>query len=95
MPLTEEEPGESPLSSLFVAVDDLSTHPNDRDSILRLNELFEQAETGPVPFGVHPASWDRILDQVSDLLDLSLESEDANDVKAEAVELREVLRPLV
>ena len=95
VPLTEEEPGESPLSSLFVAVDDLSTHPNDRDSILRLNELFEQAETGPVPFGVHPASWDRILDQVSDLLDLSLESEDANDVKAEAVELREVLRPLV
>ena len=83
------------MSSLFVAVDDLSTHPNDRDSILRLNELFEQAETGPVPFGVHPASWDRILDQVSDLLDLSLESEDANDVKAEAVELREVLRPLV
>ena len=48
-----------------------------------------------MPFGVNPASWDQILDQVSDLLDLSLESEDADDVKAEAIELREALRPLV
>ncbi len=88
-----EESGESPFSALFVAVDDLSTHPNDRDAILRLNELLERVEGGPVPFGVNPAAWDHLLDQVSDLLDLSLESDDAGDVKAEAVELREALRP--
>jgi len=52
-------------------------------------------ELGPVPFGVHPAAWERILDQVSDLLDLSLESDEAGEVKAEAIEVREVLRPLV
>jgi len=90
-----EEPGDSPFSALFVAVDDLSTHPNDRDAILRLNDLLERVEGGPVPFGVNPAAWDHLLDQVSDLLDLSLESDDAGDVKAEAVELREALRPLV
>ena len=90
-----EEPGESPFAALFVAVDDLSTHPNDRDAILRLNGLLERVEGGPVPFGVNPAAWDHLLDQVSDLLDLSLESDDAGDVKAEAVELREALRPLV
>jgi len=32
---------------------------------------------------------------VSDLLDLSLDSDDAGDVRAEAIEVREVLRPLV
>jgi hypothetical protein len=90
-----EEPGESPLSALFVAVDDLATHPNDRDAILRLNDLLERSEGGPVPFGLNPASWDRLLDEVSDLLDLSLESEDSGEVKAEAIELREALRPLV
>jgi hypothetical protein len=41
------------------------------------------------------ASWDQILDQVSDLLDLALESDDAGDVRDEAVELRNTLRPLV
>ena len=56
---------------------------------------LERVEGGPVPFGVDPAAWDHLLDQVSDLLDLSLESNDAGDVKAEAVELREALRPLV
>ena len=95
MPPSEEEPGESPLSALFVAVDTLAGHPNDRDTILRLNELFEQSEAGPVPFGVSPTSWEQILDQVSDLLDLSLDAEDPADVKAEALEVREVLRPLV
>jgi len=95
MPPSEEEPGESPLSALFVAVDTLAGHPNDRDAILRLNELFEQSEAGPVPFGVSPSSWEQILDQVSDLLDLSLDAEDIADVKAEALEVREVLRPLV
>ncbi len=90
-----EEPGESPLSALFVAVDDLATHPNDRDAILRLNDLLERTEEGPVPFGLNPASWDRLLDEVSDLLDLSLEAEDSGEVKAEAIELREALRPLV
>ena len=85
--------GREPISALFVAVDDLTSHPNDRDAILRLNALFERTEAGPVPFGLHPASWDRILDQVSDLLDLSLESDDAGDVKAEAVELRDVAPP--
>jgi hypothetical protein len=95
LPPNEEEPGESPLSALFVAVDDLASHPNDRDAILRLNQLFEQSESGPVPFGVNPSSWERILDQVSDLLDLSLDAEDVADVKAEALEVREVLRPLV
>jgi hypothetical protein len=90
-----ESVDESPLAQLFVAVDDLSTHPNDRDAILRLNQLYERAEDGPVPFGLNPTSWDRILDQVSDLLDLSLDADDADDVKAEAVELREALRPLV
>jgi hypothetical protein len=95
VPPGEEEPGESPLSALFVAVDDLAGHPNDRDAILRLNQLFEQSEAGPVPFGVSPSSWEQILDQVSDLLDLSLDAEDIADVKAEALEVREVLRPLV
>ncbi len=76
-------------------MDDLASHPNDRDAILRLNELFERTEPGPVPFGVHPSAWERILDQVSDLLDLSLESDEAGEVKAEAIEVREVLRPLV
>jgi hypothetical protein len=95
LPESEGEADESPFSSLFVAVDDLASHPNDRDAILRLNELFERTEPGPVPFGVHPAAWERILDQVSDLLDLSLESDDAGDVRAEAIEIREVLRPLV
>jgi hypothetical protein len=95
LPEGEGDPDESPFSSLFVAVDDLASHPNDRDAILRLNELFERTEPGPVPFGVQPAAWERILDQVSDLLDLSLESDDAGDVRAEAIEVREVLRPLV
>ena len=90
-----EDPGESPISHLFVAVDDLTSHPNDRDAILRLNARFEEAEAGPVPFGLQPASWDRILDQVSDLLELSLESDDVDDVKTEAAELRATLRPLV
>jgi hypothetical protein len=95
LPEGEGDPGESAFSALFVAIDDLASHPNDRDAILRLNDLFERTEPGPVPFGVHPSAWDRILDQVSDLLDLSLESDDAGDVRAEAIEVREVLRPLV
>jgi hypothetical protein len=95
LPEGEGDPGESAFSALFVAVDDLASHPNDRDAILRLNALFERTEPGPVPFGVHPAAWERILDQVSDLLDLSLESDEAGEVKAEAIEVREVLRPLV
>ena len=65
---------------------------NDRDTILRLNELFEQSEAGPVPFGVSPSSWEQILDQVSDLLDLSLDAEDVADVKAEALEVRGLRR---
>ena len=89
------EGDESPMAQLFTAADDLATHPNDRDAILRLNELFERAETWPVPFGVSAAAWDQLLDQVSDLLDLSLESDDADDVRDEAVELRNTLRPLV
>ena len=32
---------------------------------------------------------------MSDLLDLALDAEDVADVKAEALEVREVLRPLV
>ena len=95
LPEGEDDLEESAFSALFVAVDDLASHPNDRDAILRLNELFERTEPGPVPFGVHPAAWERILDQVSDLLDLSLDSDDAGDVRAEAIEVREVLRPLV
>jgi hypothetical protein len=95
LPEGEGDLDESPFSALFVAVDDLASHPNDRDAILRLNELFERTEPGPVPFGVHPSAWERILDQVSDLLDLSLDSDDAGDVRAEAIEVREVLRPLV
>jgi len=95
LPEGEGDPGESAFSALFVAVDDLASHPNDRDAILRLNALFERTEPGPVPFGVHPAAWERILDQVSDLLDLSLESDEAGEVRAEAIEVREVLRPLV
>jgi hypothetical protein len=91
----EEEEGESPMAQLFVATDDLASHPNDRDAILRLNDLFERAETWPVPFGVSAASWDQLLDQVSDLLDLALESDDTDDVRDEAIELRNTLRPLV
>jgi hypothetical protein len=90
-----EEEGESPMAQLFVASDDLATHPNDRDAILRLNDLFERAETWPVPFGLSAASWDQLLDQVSDLLDLALESDDTDDVRDEAIELRNTLRPLV
>jgi hypothetical protein len=89
------EDGDSPMAQLFVAVDDLALHPNDRDAILRLNGLFERAEGEPVPFGLSSTSWDNILDQVSDLLDLALESDDAGEVKAEAIELRNALRPLV
>jgi hypothetical protein len=89
------EEDDSPMAQLFVAADDLAAHPNDRDAILRLNELFERAETWPVPFGLNPSAWDHLLDQVSDLLDLALESDDAGDVRDEAVELRNTLRPLV
>jgi hypothetical protein len=89
------EEGESPMAQLFVAADDLASHPNDRDAILRLNDLFERAETWPVPFGLSSAAWDHLLDQVSDLLDLALEADDAADVRDEAVELRNTLRPLV
>ena len=47
-----------------------------------------------MPFGVSPASWEQILDQVSDLArPLRLDAEDVADVKAEALEVREVLRP--
>jgi len=91
----DAEDGDSPMAQLFVAVDDLALHPNDRDAILRLNGLFERAEGQPVPFGLSSTSWDNILDQVSDLLDLALESDDVGEVKAEAVEVRNVLRPLV
>jgi hypothetical protein len=91
----EDAGDDSPMSQLFVAADDLASHPNDRDAILRLNDLFERAETWAVPFGVTAASWDQLLDQVSDLLDLALESDDADDVRDEAIELRNTLRPLV
>jgi hypothetical protein len=89
------EDGDSPMAQLFVAVDDLASHPNDRDVILRLNGLFERAEGEPVPFGLSPSSWENLLDQVSDLLDLALDSDDSADVKAEAIEVRNSLRPLV
>jgi hypothetical protein len=91
----EDAGDESPMAQLFVAADDLASHPNDRDAILRLNDLFERAETWAVPFGMTGASWDQLLDQVSDLLDLALESDDAGDVRDEAIELRNTLRPLV
>jgi hypothetical protein len=91
----EDAGDESPMAQLFVAADDLASHPNDRDAILRLNDLFERAETWAVPFGLTAAMWDQLLDQVSDLLDLALESDDAGDVRDEAVELRNALRPLV
>jgi len=91
----EDADGDSPMARLFVAVDSLASHPNDRDAILRLNALLERAEGAAAPFGVSPEAWDGILDDVSDLIDLALESEDSHDVKAEAIELRNSLRPLV
>ncbi len=85
---------ESPMARLFVAADDVALHPNDRTT-LRLNAVFLQVDGGPVPFGVSPKTWDDLLDQASDLVDLALKSGDAADVKAEAVELRNALRPFV
>jgi hypothetical protein len=42
-----------------------------------------------------PDAWDNVLDGVSDLLDLALDSDDADDVRANAAGLRDRLRPYV
>jgi hypothetical protein len=86
---------ESPLSALFVAADDLASRPNARDAVLRLNEVFEQAESAAVPFGLAQEAWEGLLDEVSDLLDLALDSDDEDEVREGAKTLRERLKPLV
>jgi hypothetical protein len=92
-----DEPGgeDSPLAELFLAVDALEHKPNDRDSVLGLNAAFERAEAAPLPYGMAAEAWDNVLDGISDLLDLALESDDADDVRVGAAGLRERLRPYV
>jgi hypothetical protein len=91
----DEAGAESPLAELFLAVDALEHKPNDRDAVLELNAAFERAEAAGLPYGMAPDAWDAVLDDVSDLLDLALESDDADDVRVAAAGLRERLRPYV
>ncbi len=91
----DEAGAESPLAELFLAVDALETKPNDRDTVLALNDAFERAEASALPYGMSPDAWDQLLDGVSDLLDLALDSDDADDVRHAAVALRDQLRPYV
>jgi hypothetical protein len=91
----DEAGGDSPLAELFLAVDALEHKPNDRETVLELNAAFERAEAAPLPYGMAPDAWDNVLDGVSDLLDLALDSDDADDVRAGAAGLRERLRPYV
>jgi hypothetical protein len=86
---------DSPLAELFLAVDALEHKPNDRDAVLGLNAAFERAEVAPLPYGMAAEAWDNVLDGISDLLDLALESDDADDVRVGAAGLRERLRPYV
>jgi hypothetical protein len=91
----DEAGGDSPLAELFLAVDAIEHKPNDRDTVLGLNAAFERAESAPLPYGMAPDAWDNVLDGVSDLLDLALDSDDANDVRSNAAGLRDRLRPYV
>jgi hypothetical protein len=86
---------DNPLAELFLAVDELEHKPNDRDAVLELNAAFERAESSPLPYGMSPAAWDQVLDGVSDLLDLALDADNADDVRGDAAALRDRLRPFV
>jgi hypothetical protein len=91
----DEAGGDSPLAELFLAVDEIEHKPNNRDAVLELSAALDRAEGSPLPYGMSPDAWDNVLDGVSDLLDLALDSDDADDVRANAAGLRDRLRPYV
>jgi hypothetical protein len=87
------------LGDLFVAADRLTHDPDDPEGVAALRTGAEEAAAHAPPYGIEAAWWrdlgDR-LDAFGRILDspLSIEQRD-NAVRRSAVELRDLLRPLV
>jgi hypothetical protein len=84
------------LGDLFVAADRLQHDAQDNEGTLKLLESGKIVEDAAPPYGFDPREWERIQERVSGLVDLLIEDNlDQAEVRSQAGDLRQALRPFV
>jgi hypothetical protein len=85
------------LGSIFVAADRLQHDGGDTDGTIAMVEAALAVDAGqPAPYGVDPAQWKQVCEQVSELGDLLSEDPvDEDEVESRSRDLRAALRPFV
>ena len=84
------------LGDMFVAADRLQHDGQDGEGTLKLLEAGKVVEDASPPYGFDPREWERIQERVAALVDLLIEETlDQAEVRSQAGDLRQALRPFV
>jgi hypothetical protein len=84
------------MGDIFVAADRLQHDGQDNEGTLKLLEAGKVVEGASPPYGFDPREWERIQERVAGLVDLLIEDTlDQAEVRSQAGDLRQALRPFV